>query len=166
MSHPVPDLAGFLAGRWRIERRIADRRSSTTGRLMGEALFAPAPYGLRYEEWGTLVFGVHRGEAGRGHRFVLDPAGAAEVRFDDGRPFHRLDLSRGRADVVHDCPPDRYRGRYRVIGRDRWALAWLVHGPRKRLLIGTRYLRLVEPAGGEARAGRTRPPDGVVPPRR
>lgn len=169
MPHPVLDLAGFLAGPWRIERRIVDLGSGTTGRLTGEALFAPAPGGLRYDERGTLAFGAHRFEAGRGYRFALDHSGhpgAAEVRFEDDRPFHRLDLSRGRADVVHDCAPDRYRGRYRVIGRDRWALAWLVHGPRKRLLIGTRYSRFVDPAGTESRAARTRSLDGVIPPGR
>jgi len=63
------------------------------------------------------------------------------VRFDDGRPFHTLDLSTGRAEVEHDCAPDRYRGRYRINGEDRWTLAWQVRGPRKQMIIATRYVR-------------------------
>lgn len=150
MPRPVPDLAGFLAGPWRIERRIADLRSGVGGRLTGEALFVPASGGLRYDEQGTSVFGTYRGAAGRNHRFAFDHPGTAEVRFDDDRPFHRLDLSSGRAAVVYD----RYLGRYRIADRDRWALTWLVHGPREQLLIGTRYLRIVEPAEAGSRAGR------------
>ena len=149
MPCPVPDLARFLAGRWRIERRIFDLRSGTAGRLGGEALFAPAPDGLRCDERGILTFGAHRGEAGQTYRFAFDPAGgtrkAAEVRFGDGRFFHRLDLSSGRSDVAHDCAPDRYQGRYRVADRDHWTLIWAVRGPRKHALIGTRYARLAAP---------------------
>jgi len=151
---PIPDLGHFLAGPWRIERRIADLRSGTAGRLTGEARFAPALGGLRYDERGTLAFGAHRGAAGRSHWFALDRLGAAEVRFCDGRPFHRLDLSSGRAEVVHDCPPDCYRGRYRIGGPDRWTLTWLVRGPRKRVLIGTRYARVIAPAAAAGKGGR------------
>lgn len=112
-----------------------------TGRLTGEARFDPAPGGLRYDERGTLVFGAHRGPAGRRYWFALDHLGGVEVRFDDGRHFHYLDLSSGRADVVHDCSPDHYQGRYRIGGQDRWTLTWLVRGPRKRVVIRTRYAR-------------------------
>ena len=111
------------------------------GRLAGVALFSPAPDGLRYHEHGTLVLGTYRGPAERQHCFALEGPAAADVRFADGRPFHRLDLASGRAPVRHDCPPDRYRGEYWAHGPDVWTLTWRVEGPRKRLLIRTRFRR-------------------------
>ncbi len=140
-TSPVSDLALFLAGSWRIARRIADQRSGTSGRLTGTAIFTPAPGGLRYNEWGLPTCGAFRGEASQIYWFAVNGPRAAEVRFEDGRFFHCLDLSSGLADVVHECAPDRYRGRYRVSGRNGWTLAWQVQGPRKRMFIGTRYAR-------------------------
>lgn len=137
----VPDLALFLAGTWCIVRRIADQRSRATGRLTGTAIFTPAPGGLRYDERGVLTCGAYRGEASQTYRFAIRQDGVTQVRFDDGRLFHALNLSSGLADVEHDCAPDRYRGRYQVNGRDGWTLTWRVEGPRKRMLIGTRYGR-------------------------
>jgi hypothetical protein len=141
MPWPVPDLAGFLTGAWDLRRRMTDRRADAEGELTGTALFYPAPGGLHYAERGTLSFGEYRGEATRRYWFGLDGAGMADIRFDDGRPFHRLDLSSGAADVTHACPPDAYRGRYEAVGPDRWTVTWTVEGPRKRLFITTEYLR-------------------------
>jgi Family of unknown function (DUF6314) len=143
MHLPVHDLAGYFGGPWSLIRRIADRRSGATGRFKGRATFAPTPYGLRYDERGTLIHGSFRGEATRSLRFLTSGHSAvADVRFDDGRPFHAFDLSSGITDVEHDCGSDRYRGRYRLCGRNSWALDWRVEGPRKRMLIGARYVRL------------------------
>ncbi|MBV8573864.1 MAG: hypothetical protein JOZ58_02335 [Acetobacteraceae bacterium] len=140
---PVPDLALFLAGPWRIARRIADRRLGTTGRLTGVARFTPEAGGLRYVESGLLVFGGFSGPASRTLWFAFERNGVADVRFADGRPFHRVDLSSGVAHVVHHCAPDRYRGRYKVRDRDRWQLTWFVEGPRKQICMGTRFIRSV-----------------------
>ena len=137
----MPDLAVFLAGSWRIVRRIHDQRLGMLGRLTGIATFAPAPGGLRYEEQGTLIWGAYRGHAVRRYEFAITGSASAEVRFDDGCLFHHLDLSRGVAEVAHLCPPDRYRGRYRISGQDHWTVAWQVCGPRKRLALATRYVR-------------------------
>ena len=46
------------------------------------------------------------------------------------------------AHVAHDCAPDRYEGRYRVLDADRWVLSWRVVGPRKRQLISSRFVRI------------------------
>jgi len=109
---------------------------------VGTATFTPAPGGLRYNERGLLTCGAFRGEAGQTYWFATGRhPGAAEVRFDDGRLFHALDLSACLADVVHECAPDQYRSRYRASGRNGWTLVWNVQGPRKRMLIGTRYAR-------------------------
>jgi hypothetical protein len=142
MHLPVPDLASFLVGPWCTVRRIADRRSGATGRFKGGATFTPTPNGLRYDERGTLVHGSFRGETTRTYRFVFSRHPAiADVRFDDGRLFHTLDLSSGITDVEHDCGSDRYRGRCRLLGRSSWTLVWKIEGPRKQMLIGTHYVR-------------------------
>jgi 3',5'-cyclic AMP phosphodiesterase CpdA len=138
---PVADLGRFLAGTWRIVRRIDDRLQAKTGRLAGVAAFVPVPGGLRYGESGALAWGEYRGEAACAYVFALDGAAGAEVRFPDGRRFHSLDLADGVAAVSHHCVPDRYDGLYRVRDRDRWTLAWLIEGPRKRSRIVTLYSR-------------------------
>ena len=76
-------------------------------------------------------------------RYLLaDFAGAArEVRFDDGRPFHALDLSAGTCPVRHDCPPDVYDGAYRVLDADRFTVRWTVTGPRKDSVLETTFTR-------------------------
>jgi len=105
------------------------------------ARFTPEPGGLRYNESGTLIFGSYQGPAIQSYAFVCLTPSTAAVQFEDGRPFHDLDLTAGRADIVHACAPDLYRGRYRVGGPESWSLAWIVTGPRKRLRIATRYRR-------------------------
>ncbi len=139
----VPDAVAFLAGTWRITRRIRDRRLGMHGSLTGLACFAPVADGLRYEERGVLRLGDWQGEVSRELRYVMDGGGRLSVRFADGRPFHDLDLSAGEARVAHDCAPDRYRGGYRVFGPDAWSLAWCIQGPRKHVAIGTRYTRTI-----------------------
>jgi Family of unknown function (DUF6314) len=144
MPLSVPDLACFLSGRWHICRRIIDQRSGVTGRFMGTAIFTPAPGGLRYDEWGILIYGLFREEAGQTYQFAIGPhSGVAEVHFADGRHFHTCDLLFGLAHVAHECAPDRYWGRYRVSSHGEWTLVWKVAGPRKRMLIATRYAREV-----------------------
>jgi hypothetical protein len=126
-----------------MARRIHDLRLGMTGRLTGMACLTPCAQGLNYEEAGELQFGAYRGDVTARYRFVIDDGntGAIAVLFADGRLFHRLDLSSGRDDVLHDCAPDRYRGRYRATGPDGWASSWHIAGPRKRMLIATRYAR-------------------------
>jgi Family of unknown function (DUF6314) len=142
MRPPAADLASYLVGPWRTVRRITDQRSGATGRPKGEATFTPTPRGLHYDEWGTLVHGSFRGETTRSYWFVFSRHPAiADVLFDDGRPFHTLDLSSGVADLEHDCGSDRYRGRCRSLDRSSWTLVWKIEGPRKQMLIGTHYVR-------------------------
>lgn len=142
MAYPISDLGAFLLGRWRIARRLHDARLGISGRLEGCARFTPAPGGLCYEEVGRLRFGAYLGEATQRYSFSIDPPTSAEVRFADGRPFHRLELSSGTADIVHRCGDDHYRGRYRVLGTDCLSVAWRVTGPRKRYSLVTLHTRL------------------------
>jgi hypothetical protein len=67
--------------------------------------------------------------------------GAWAVRFADGRPFHRLDLSGGRCAVAHPCGPDVYEGEYALLGPDAFDVAWTIRGPGKRQRIASRYRR-------------------------
>lgn len=142
MTLPTPSLACYFSGDWRITRRICDRLAGESGRLNGVVRFAPEADGLRYDETGEMHFGAYRGEATQRYRFVLMDDAVAEVHYADGRLFHHLDLSSGIADVAHECGSDLYRGRYRVLGADRWALSWQVAGPRKDYLMSTRYERV------------------------
>jgi Family of unknown function (DUF6314) len=141
-SCPVVDLRAFLLGTWRISRRIRDFRLGISGRLVGCASFTPAPGGLSYEEVGLLQFGAYEGEATQRYSVAIDRPTSAELRFADGRPFHRLELASGAADVVHRCAADRYRGRYRVSGADRLTVLWRVTGPRKRYTLATLHARI------------------------
>ena len=68
--------------------------------------------------------------ASRTLRYTVRGATAA-VRFEDGRPFHELDLRTGRTEVVHPCGQDTYRGELQVTGPDRWVQRWEVGGPTK-----------------------------------
>ncbi|HYB09733.1 MAG TPA: DUF6314 family protein [Alphaproteobacteria bacterium] len=142
VAYPIRDLRAFLAGAWRIVRRIGDRRLGIVGRLEGCATFAPTARGFCYDESGTLQFGAYRGSVTQRYLFdIEDSAPAAKICLADGRPFYVLDLRSGVANVAHDCGADRYRGRYRTFCADDWTLTWRVDGPRKRYSIATRYSR-------------------------
>ena len=127
------DPIGFLEGRWRAERRLTDLETGAEGEFVGVAEFARDG---TWTETGRLRFGAYDGEARRTLRLV-DGA----VEFEDGRPFHPLDLRTGACAVEHLCGEDRYAGEYRVVGPDELQVDWYVVGPRKRQLIETVYRR-------------------------
>jgi hypothetical protein len=134
------DLIELLAGRWSVERRLEDRRSGRSGEFTGTATFTPDGDGLRWTEQGRIRFGDHDGPAGR--RLSIAPAGDGWlVAFDDGRPFHALDLAGGACVVEHVCGADRYDGEYRLRDPDTLEVTWRVTGPRKDVEIVTRYRR-------------------------
>jgi hypothetical protein len=59
------------------------------------------------------------------------------VRFEDGRDFHPW---RPGEQVVHECPPDTYRGE--VAGdTEGWRIVWEASGPRKDYRMITRLDR-------------------------
>ncbi|EST21604.1 DUF6314 family protein [Streptomyces roseochromogenus] len=140
---PVADVLAFLAGRWRVERSVRDLASGDDGCFSGAALFsAPAGGGLLHEESGTFTWqGVAR-PATRTLRFLPGSApGTADVRFEDGRPFHALDLTSGRYVADHPCAADLYRGEFTVRDADHWRSVWRVRGPAKDLVLTTDYER-------------------------
>ena len=141
MPYAVPDLRAFFLGGWRIVRRVDDTRLGQVGRLTGQSVFAPIDQGLSYDEAGELCFGAYRGQATRRYRFMIDGPGTGAVRHADGSLFHKLDLSSGLADIDHSCGEDHYRGRYRILHQDGFAVTWNVAGPRKRYRMATIYTR-------------------------
>ena len=130
---PVPDTLAFLRGRWRLERRLDDRRSGVCGTFTGDAEFAATddPAVLRYGEHGELCFGGHTGPARRALLLRALPDGTADVRFADGRAFYVLDLRSGRWTARHGCGADEYAVSYLVRAPGWLEERWHVTGPRK-----------------------------------
>lgn len=131
----------YFAGGWDLWRRIIDRRAGVTGRLSGIARFQLDQSRFNYEESGLLRYGSHSGMASQSYRWDILDNGQIEVRFKDGRLFHRLDLSDGMATVDHQCAADHYRGFYRLLSEDRWVASWHVTGPRKDLTLVSLFRR-------------------------
>ena len=135
-----------FAGPWAVERDIEDLRGGRCGRFPGRAEFRPVPDGLAYREQGTLVLGSGPPlTASREYLWRDGGAGTIEVRFHDGRVFHRFCADEPEPAAEHDCPPDRYRVRYDFSRWPRWRAEWRVNGPRKDYVTVTRFAR---PAGG------------------
>lgn len=140
---PVTDVLAHLVGRWRVERTVRDLPSGDEGRFEGTTLFSPLPAGgLLHEESGMFTWqGVTR-PAARALRFLPGGSpGTADVRFADGRPFHRLDLTSGHHVADHPCAADLYRGEFTVRDVDHWRSVWRVGGPAKDLVLTTDYAR-------------------------
>lgn len=132
-------LAAFR-GDWVLEREIEDIRAGRPGRLVGRAQFSPDAQGLVYVEEGLLTLGEGPGvEASRRYLWREGGANAVEVRFEDGRFFHRFYADELRPAAVHDCPPDQYRVRYDFGKWPRWEAEWRVTGPRKDYAMVSRY---------------------------
>ncbi len=126
-----------LEGRWRLDRVIEDRREGLTGRLTGTCDFIPDAGGLMQREEGVLTYGDARPMRAQRRYLWRAEGDALAVRFDDGRPFHRL--APGRLSDTHSCPPDTYEVSYVLREWPAFSTTWRVTGPRKDLLILSRY---------------------------
>jgi hypothetical protein len=140
-AYAVADLRAFLAGAWRLTRRLDDRGAGVSGVLDGEARFDADGAGLAYREDGDLRMAAYEGRVWRCYRYGFPAPHRAEVYFADGRAFHVLDLSRGHWTAEHACGADLYRGAFRVDGPDTWRATWRVRGPRKDLILRGVYRR-------------------------
>jgi hypothetical protein len=142
---PVPDVLEYLAGMWRLERVVRDLDGGSEGHFEGVASFEPlvgGGVGLTQRESGVFTWqGVAR-PAERTLRFLAgSPPGTADVRFADGREFHRLDLSSGHFVADHPCSADLYRGEFSVRDDRHWRSVWRVRGPAKNLVLTTDHTR-------------------------
>lgn len=134
----IADLRAYLEGAWSVDRELRD--GERRGRFQGVATFRAEDGGIWWDEDGEIDFGAFRGPAHR--RLRLVPRGTAwEVRFEDGRHFHLLDLSSGHCDAGHDCGADRYDGTFDVLAPDAFEVVWVVRGPAKDQRIVSRYRR-------------------------
>ncbi len=125
-----------LIGRWRLQRRIRDRRHEVSGRVVGELVIRRDGADLRWCEratlhWQTTVVPVWR------DLLLSEDDNGWSVYFTDGRPFHPW---RPGTVVEHPCRDDLYRGLVVVSPRTLRTL-WDVAGPGKDLRILTRCLR-------------------------
>lgn len=139
-TYPVADPIAFLTGSWTVAREVHDDHSGLDGAFTGVARFVPEGDGLVWIETGRLRLGSHEGEASRTLRIVPEGDGWA-VRFEDGRPFHPLDLRSGVSVVDHPCGEDHYVGGLRAESRDAVEIRWRVSGPTKDQTIVSRYTR-------------------------
>jgi hypothetical protein len=135
----VTDLAAYLLGRWRVDRALEDAALGA-GRFRGSATFSADGDGLDWLEAGRMRLGRYEGPARRALRVV--PSGSTwEVRFADGRPFHRLDLHGDRCTLAHPCGDDRYDGVLELCGPDAFEVRWTDTGPAKAQRLSARYER-------------------------
>jgi len=133
-------LEGFL-GRWSLDRRIEDAASGRLGVLTGEASFRHHAAGeLLYEERGTLVMeGLSPLVAERRYRWRRETGNFVAVHFEDGRPFHLIDLAEPRPFDRHLCSPDTYEMTYDLTRWPAWECRTRVEGPRKDYRMLSRY---------------------------
>jgi hypothetical protein len=149
MGYPVDDVAAFLRGSWVIDRDIVDSLCGATATFSGAAEFVADGGLLTWVEAGELQWAAatHRApvaqRAGRRLLVAVRPSVpcTVDVAFDDGRFFHRADLSSGSDTFVHGCAPDAYYGSWTVDSADRFRLTWDVEGPAKQLTIRSTYSR-------------------------
>lgn len=131
-------------GEWTVERTIADVRAGRSGRFSGRAAFRPAAEGgLDYREEGTLVLdGAAPMTATRDYLWRDGGGGVIEVRFGDGRFFHRFLPEEPTPADVHRCDADTYRVRYDFARWPLWRAEWRVTGPRKDYAMTSAYRRV------------------------
>ena len=112
------------------------------GGFRGRGSFVPDAGGLRYAEAGVLRLAAYEGTATRRYLYHFPAPHRALVAFEDGRPFHALDLRRGAWAVAHACGKDMYRATFRVLGSDGWIARWHITGPHKDHLVVSHYRRV------------------------
>jgi hypothetical protein len=139
----VADLAGYLTGRWRLDREITDEAGNVIGTFAGTATCTKADDDvLVFHEHGTLTLDTHAGQAERTLHYRMSGEGRAAVHFTHGGFFHDVDLRDGEWRTSHPCRDDLYSGEYLVLGPDEWRLTWNVAGPAKNHVIRSDFRRL------------------------
>ena len=131
-----------FSGQWTLSRQIDDRHLGQDGIFSGTVQFIPR--GARemvYEEKGTLHFG--RAPAMQAERRYLwrFEASEVDVRFEDGRDFHRFVPMGQVAGTDHPCGDDFYTVAYDFSRWPQWQAVWTVRGPRKDYTAVSNYIR-------------------------
>ena len=137
------DLQSFT-GKWTILREIRDERENSKGRMEGFAKFSAhpeEPNALIMEETGILqMVGAPALTANRKYIWRDAEGGPViDVRFEDGRPFHKIDLNKTMPFDTHICSPDLYEVSYDFRRWPSWIAQWRVTGPRKNYRLWSRF---------------------------
>jgi len=132
-------LKSFL-GRWTLNRKIEDEAAGRSGEFVGEAVFQRSGDGLLYEERGTLhLDGVPPLVAERRYLWRQGAGNRIEVCFDDGRPFHAINLDQTMPFDTHFCTPDVYDLVYDLRKFPSWGCRVRVEGPKKTYRLTSLY---------------------------
>lgn len=144
VQRPEPDLPVSLfdfEGTWRFRRKILDRLLGQTSEAEGCLDLSRCDEGLVYDEQLTLHIPGQAPILGT-RRYLWRPGPRGiEVRFEDGRPFHRIGLAQDRCEDLHHCDPDTYAVSYDFADWPLWSAAWNVKGPRKDYSMETLFVR-------------------------
>ena len=151
LEHPgeagpgIADLRAYLQGSWALIRRgrlrTGKRVIMAASPVKQTGVFTPAGPELVTREEGVFRFRFYDDVVRRAYRYRFPVPSVAEVYFDHGGFFHRLDLTAGRWVAQHLCGADLYRGAFRVDGADLWHVIWDVTGPGKDHRIASRFTR-------------------------
>jgi hypothetical protein len=135
---PEPDPRCLL-GRWRLDRRVVDRRDRLFGIVRGTLSLVEDGPVIRWRERGTLRW-QNTDLAVTRELLIVEEPGGWQVRFVDGRLFHPW---RPGAVVEHPCNADLYRGIVDVRP-NLLRILWDVLGPAKDQRLFTRCRRSAE----------------------
>ena len=126
-------------GAWQLDRSIA-HRTGQRAMLSGQALLTREGQGLLYHEIGLLHL-ERQSPVKAERRYLWRPGHGAtiDVRFEDGRAFHSIDLQVPQA--RHDCAPDVYDVTYDFSDWPHWRSRWDVTGPKKDYAMTSVYRR-------------------------
>lgn len=133
------ELAEF-AGVWCLSRTIDDQRANIRGEMHGTCKFLPETHGLRQVEMGVLRYGDAPPMQAERQYLWSNEAGQIVVQFSDGRPFHSFS-PKNDAEADHLCGDDLYQVQYDFKNWPVWTSRWRVQGPRKDLIITSRFER-------------------------
>lgn len=126
----LPELTDFI-GAWTLERAIDDKLGAQDGKMTGTVRFTDAGPGLRYEEEGQLEYGVAPPMvATRRYQWRRHPRGI-EVLYEDGGPFHLIEMNCLMPSAEHLCGADMYHVSYDFTKWPIWRAVWSVVGPSK-----------------------------------
>lgn len=137
----MPDFEEFK-GDWVLTRIISDRRSGAEGHLDGQANFnLQADDTYLYHEEGKLKYAGQAPMAATRKYIWKAVADGIDVLFEDGRPFHKIELTKLMPDANHHCDPDLYHVSYDFTSWPKWRAAWRVVGPKKDYRMLSSYSR-------------------------
>lgn len=129
-----------FSGDWQLSRRI-EHVNEPSADFSGKAVLNRVKGGYWYREDGQLQIEGHASFTAERRYMWVDDGARVKVLFEDGRPFHHIDLSHDQPSDIHHCDPDIYDVRYDFAGWPQWCCVWRVSGPRKDYVMTSVYMR-------------------------